>query len=103
MEVTFSQKLVLVENLSQINDEVFELKLIPDETNLIEDVINLQFTWEVTKFTDHTMDIQIEFYGPPYISAGFNRDKMIATVKNSSYFFSQETLLNIPTGTSSEV
>ena len=103
MEVTFSQKLLLVRTLSEINDDVFEIKLIPDETNVIEDLNDLKFTWQVTKFTDRTMNIQLEFREPPYISAGFNRDKLVATVKNYSYFFSEETLLNIPVETSREV
>ena len=103
MEVTFSQKLQPVRTLSEINDDVFEINLIPDETNEIEDIQNLKFTWHVTEFTDKTMNIQIDFREPPYISAGLKRDKIIATVKNYSYFFSEETLLNIPVETFKEV
>ena len=41
----------------------------------------------------------MEFDKPSYISSGLNRDTIKATVKDSTFFFSAESLKGIPVGT----
>ena len=49
------------------------------------------------------MNIQIEFKKIEQISAGLTRDQLIATVRNSTFFFSSETLQYIPAQTSDQI
>ena len=42
---------------SEINDEIFDIILIPDETNDTEDTSNLAFTWDVIEFFEKSMII----------------------------------------------
>lgn len=38
----------------------------------------------------------MEFKKPEYISAGVTKDMLVVALKNPKYFFSRETLQNIP-------
>ena len=102
LTVAFTQRLRIVEDKSKINDEVFELKIVPDETNE-QDEIYFNFSWYVTSFESFSMNIQIEFSDVYVISDGLNRDKLVATVKNSTYFFSGDNLQSIIQDTSEEI
>ena len=49
------------------------------------------------------MTIEIVWNDPAYISAGTQRDKLRATIKDPSYFFSGESFKTIPKETSDEI
>ena len=104
LRIKFSQKMIIVEELSQFTDSVLELTLEPNEFNIIEEPeIDLAFTWEALSFSEREMTIQVTFAKPSFISAGVNRDDFTATVKDTKYFFSAETLVPIPLETSDSV
>ena len=102
MTVSFTQKLRIVEDISLINDDVFELKFVPDESNLQEESY-FTFTWSVTDFEEYNMNIQVEFRDIYYISDGQIRDKLVATVRNSTFFFSGDALMEIPSNSQDEI
>lgn len=76
---------------------------MPDESNYITDPSVLDFTWEAISFEERIMQIQVTFAKPSYISGGLNRDRFKATVKDTKYFFSAESLKPIPLETSDSV
>ena len=103
LTIKFSQKMILIEELSQFTDSVLELTLIPNEDNNAEDPDDQAFTWEALSFSEREMKIQVTFNKPSFISAAVNRDMFMATVKDTKYFYSAETLVPIPLETSDSI
>ena len=46
-------------NLTAINDEIIELELIPDVSNLPNEPAEHRFSWEVIDFTEDKMAIKV--------------------------------------------
>ena len=99
LRIFFTQAMTKVEDLSQLNQTVLELILELDESNFIEDPSLVDFTWEVISFEERLLVIQVTFARPSYISSGLSRDRFRATVKDSTYFVSAESLKAIPVET----
>ena len=58
LEVSFSQQMILPGNLTEIDDSVFELELLLDDQNDIDDDISkVAFTWSVVSYGANGMQI----------------------------------------------
>lgn len=58
LDVSFSQKMILPGNLTEIDDSVFELEVLLDLTNDIEDdKSKVAFTWSVQSYGQSGMQI----------------------------------------------
>ena len=58
LEVSFSQQMILPDNLTEIDDSVFELELLLDDQNDIDDDISkVAFTWSVVSYGANGMQI----------------------------------------------
>ena len=74
--------MILPSNLTEIDNSVFELEVLLDESNDIEDDLSkVAFTWSLESYDASGMQIQINFASPVYVSTGFSRDKLRATVR----------------------
>ena len=89
--------MILPSNLTEIDNSVFELEVLLDDSNDIEDDLSkVAFTWSLESYDASGMQIQINFASPVYVSTGFGRDKLRATVRAPKYFQSRDTFLSIP-------
>lgn len=57
MHIVFSQDLQVVTDISLINENVLDIRIIPDESSLVENLDQLEFDWRVTEFKMDFMDI----------------------------------------------
>ena len=70
--------------------------MLDDSNDIEDDLSKVAFTWSLVSFDESGMQIQIEFTSPVYVSTGFARDKLRATVRKPAYFQSRDTFLSIP-------
>ena len=57
MQVSFSQNMKQIEDLTLIDAKALKIELIPDESNIIEDLDDIKFTWDVKEFHPRSMKI----------------------------------------------
>ena len=57
LQVSFSQDMKQIEDLTLIDDKALKIELIPDESNIIEDLEDIKFTWDVKEFHPRSMKI----------------------------------------------
>ena len=58
LEVSFSQQMILPGNLTEIDDSVFELELLLDDQNDIDDDMSkVAFSWSVVSYGANGMQI----------------------------------------------
>ena len=75
LTISFTQKMKLVQDLTEITEEVFKIELLPDESNeYMDDSIEQLFSWTVSEFEEFYMKIQVNWVEPTQISAGLKRD-----------------------------
>ena len=91
LDIKFTQEMVIPNNITEINSDILMIKLVADESNIVDNEKDLDFKWYITSFTKDSMSIQIEFLKPEYISMGLIKDNLVVEVKNPKYFFSSET------------
>ena len=64
LKVSFKQPIKVIEDLTEIDDTVFELSLDIDNSNYSDEPTDFEFTWSVVQFEQWNMHIQIEFKKP---------------------------------------
>ena len=53
--------MIVPSNLTAITDEIIELELIPDYSNLPSDPSEHKFSWKVIEFGEKNMEIKVSF------------------------------------------
>ena len=102
VEVTFTEPLVNVRNLTTINETALHLEIIPGYDDYeMTDMSKLAFTWNVTYYSERKMTIQLEFEDPIYVSIAEASDVLFLRVLDMHPFVSKTSFNRIPEGTES--
>ena len=88
MTISFTDSMKVVNDLSLINDQVLDVRLLPDVLNNSEDPNAFKFTWTITEFKSRYMKLQFLFESIYQISAGVKRDVISVKVLENELFFS---------------
>ena len=57
LDVKFSHRMERPMNITEINNDVFLLKLVIDESNIFDDKNDAYFTWYVESYSEYDMNI----------------------------------------------
>ena len=77
------------EDYTSWDEEVLKIYLITSEDSLEE---NMEFTWNITDFSDTNLKIQVTFENPIYVSASTEKDKLQIVFMDSLKFISYKNL-----------
>jgi hypothetical protein len=93
LRISFNASMNPNVNITQIDDSVLSLYIIPADgrdTELDFNASSLNFTWKVTDFTAKYMDIKLNFSSPLSISPLLIQDTLIVKFKDLNFFYSLE-------------
>ena len=99
MTIEFSEAIIVPNNITFINQTVFDVRIIPQNLAILGE---LDFYWQTVDFNNLDCTFSLKFTNPLVVSQEMSKDKLEIRVKDPTLLISKKTFKRIKNETSDE-